>query len=290
MADGRADAGPPRPLAFARTACIVLRMDAPDEITPVPLAHDDVGAGPVVLLLHPFPLNRLFWRPMVQRLGGALRTIAPDYRGFGDSPAQPPFSIAAYKVDVAALLDRLGTGPVVVVGVSMGGYVAFELWRRRPDLVRGLVLAHTRAEADGEAQAAARRATIALVQDEGPVALVGRMFEGMVGATTHATRPDVVDTVRAGMTHAPRQGTLGALDALLTRPDSLGTLPTITVPTVVVSGDEDVLTPPPLQDVIASGIRGARRVVIPNVGHLGPIEDPVRFAGLLRAFVEPLPR
>lgn len=256
----------------------------------MPLAYDDVGAGPTVLLLHPFPLNRLFWRPMVQRLGGALRTIAPDIRGFGDSPAQPPFSIAAYAGDVAALLDQLGSGPVVVVGVSMGGYVAFELWRRRPDLVRALVLAHTRAEPDGEAQAEARRGNIALVQEQGPSVLVGRMFEGMLGATTHATRPDVADAVRAGMTHAPRQGTLGALEALLTRPDSLPTLPTITVPTVVVSGDEDVLTPPALQDVIAAGIRGARRVVLPKVGHLGPIEDPVRFAGLLRAFVEPMPR
>ncbi|MFN9575047.1 MAG: alpha/beta fold hydrolase [Gemmatimonadota bacterium] len=262
----------------------------PPYVATVPLAHDDVGQGPTVLLLHPFPLNRLFWRPMVQRLGGALRTIAPDYRGFGDSPAQPPFTINAYGQDVAALLDGLGTGPVVVCGVSMGGYVALELWRRRPDLVRGLVLAHTRAEADGEAQAEARRANIARVRDEGPAALVGRMFEGMLGATTHATRPAVVELVRSGMTHAPRQGTLGALEALLARADSRPTLPTITVPTVVVSGDEDVLTPPPLQDVIAAGIRGARRAVIPQVGHLGPIEDPVRFAGLLRAFVEPMPR
>lgn len=265
-------------------------MSVPDDIRPVPLAFDDVGQGPAVLLLHPFPLNRLFWRPMVQRLGGALRTIAPDYRGFGDSPSQPPFSIAAYKRDVAALLDALGTGPVVVCGVSMGGYVAFELWRRRPDLVRGLVLAHTRAEADGEAQAEARRGTIALVHEQGPAALVERMFQGMLGATTHATRPEVAEQVRTAMAHAPRQGTLGALEALLSRPESLSTLPTITVPTVVVSGDEDVLTPPPLQDVIASGIRGARRAVIPKVGHLGPLEDPVRFAGLLRAFVEPMPR
>jgi 3-oxoadipate enol-lactonase len=265
-------------------------MSDPDPFVPVPLAYDDVGQGPVVLLLHPFPLNRLFWRPMVQALGGALRTIAPDARGFGDSPGRPPFTINAYKRDVADLLDRLGTGPVVVCGVSMGGYVAFELWRRRPDLVRGLVLAHTRAEPDGEAQAEARRANIALVAEQGPAVLVERMFQGMLGATTHATRPAVADAVRAAMTHAPRQGTLGALEALLTRPESLSTLPTITVPTVVVSGDEDVLTPPALQDVIAAGIRGARRAVIPRVGHLGPIEDPVRFAGLLRAFVEPMPR
>jgi pimeloyl-ACP methyl ester carboxylesterase len=260
------------------------------ETTPVPLAYDDTGTGPVVLLLHPFPLNRLFWRPMVQKLGGTLRTIAPDYRGFGDSPAQPPFTMHAYKRDVAALLDRLDTGPVVVCGVSMGGYVAFELWRRRPDLVRGLVLAHTRAEPDGPAQAEARRATMALVQEEGPSALVGRMFEGMLGATTHATRPEVAALVRTAMQHAPRQGTLGALEALLTRPDSRPALATISVPTVVVSGEEDVLTPPALQDDIAAGIRGARRVVLPKVGHLGPLEDPVRFAGMLRAFVEPMPR
>jgi 3-oxoadipate enol-lactonase len=260
------------------------------DTTPVPLAYDDVGSGQTVLLLHPFPLNRLFWRPMVQRLGGALRTIAPDLRGFGDSPAQPPFTINAYKLDVAALLDQLGTGPVVVCGVSMGGYVAFEMWRRRPDLVRALVLAHTRAEPDGPAQAEARRANIALVRDQGPSALVGRMFEGMLGATTHATRPAVAELVRQGMTMAPRQGTIGALEALLTRPDSRPALPSITVPTVVVSGDEDVLTPPALQDDIAAGIRGARRVMLPHVGHLGPLEDPVRFAGMLRAFVEPLPR
>lgn len=265
-------------------------MPTPLDVAPVPLTADDVGSGPPVLLLHPFPLNRLFWRPMVQTVAGTMRTIAPDLRGFGDSHGRAPFSIEAYAADVAALLDGLATGPVVVVGVSMGGYVAFELWRRRPDLCRGLVLAHTRAEADGEAQAEARRANLGLVRDVGPAALVPRMFEGMLGATTHATRPAVAEAVRAAMTHAPRQGTIGALEAMLARPDSRHTLPTIAVPTVVVSGAEDVLTPPALQDAIAAGIRGARRIVLPRVGHLGPIEDPARFAGVLRAFVEPLAR
>ncbi|MDX2184529.1 MAG: alpha/beta fold hydrolase [Gemmatimonadaceae bacterium] len=257
---------------------------------PIPLAIDDSGAGPTVLLLHPFPLNRLFWRPMVARLGGSLRTIAPDYRGFGNSPGRPPFTMASYAGDIAALIDGLGTGPVVVVGVSMGGYVALELWRRRPDLIRALVLAHTRAEADTPTQAESRRANIALVEAEGPAVLVDRMFDGMIGRTSHASRPDVVAAVRGAMTAAPRQGTLGALQAILERPDSSSTLRTITVPTVVVSGDEDILTPPALQDAIAEGVRGARRVVLPQVGHLGPLEDPVRFAGMLRAFVEPMPR
>lgn len=269
---------------------ILTAMDAPRDVTPVPLSVDDVGTGPPVLLLHPFPLNRLFWRPMVRTVAGTLRTIAPDLRGFGDSPARAPFSVEAYAADVAALLDGLATGPVVVVGVSMGGYVAFELWRRRPDLCRGMVFAHTRAEADGQAQADARRATLALVREQGAAALVPRMFEGMLGRTTHETRPAIAEEVRTAMEQAPRQGTIGALAAMLARPDSMHTLPTISVPSVVVSGAEDVLTPPSLQDAIASGIRGARRIVLPRVGHLGPIEDPARFAGVVRAFAEPLAR
>lgn len=267
-------------------------MSPPVEIAPVPLAADDTGTvagtGAAVLLLHPFPLNRFFWRPLVATLGGAMRTIAPDLRGFGDSPAQPPFSIAAYAADVAALLDARGTGPVVVFGVSMGGYVAFELWRQRPDLVRALVLAHTRAEPDTGPVADARRATIAAVAEQGPAVLVERMFGGMLGATSHGSRPEVAKQVREALTHAPRQGTLGALHALLERPDSVPTLLTITVPTLVLSGDEDVLTPPAVQATIAAGIRGARRLVLPRVGHLGPLEDPVKCAGILRGFVESL--
>ncbi len=252
---------------------------------PIPLAYDDAGAGPPVVLLHPFPLNRFFWRPMVAALGGRIRTVAPDYRGFGESPARAPFSMDAYADDVAALLDQLGLPRVTVMGVSMGGYVAFALWRRHPDRVRAMVLAHTRAEADTPEAAEKRRANIAAVETEGPAALVPRMFPGMVGITTHADRPSAAALVRTGMEHAPRQGTLGALQALLTRPDAVPLLPTITVPTLVIAGEEDTITPPACQATIHGGIRGSRLVTIPDVGHLGPIERPDRLAAELERFV-----
>jgi pimeloyl-ACP methyl ester carboxylesterase len=252
------------------------------------LASDDTGTGPATLLLHPFPFDRRFWAPTVRRLGGGLRTIVPDLRGMGASPAGPPWSMDAYADDCAELLQHLGTGPAVVCGVSLGGYVAFALWRRHPELVRGLMLAHTRAEADTPEAAAARLANIELVRAHGVAPLAERLLPALLGRTTHAERPEVVAEARALLARAPADGVIGALEALRTRPDSVPTLATITVPTVVVSGDEDTLTPPPLQQVIADGVRGAQRLVLPKVGHLGPLEDPRRFAGLLQAFAMPL--
>jgi 3-oxoadipate enol-lactonase len=255
----------------------------------LPLEFDDIGTGRPVVLLHPFPLNRFFWRPMVAALGGRIRTIAPDYRGFGDSPARAPFSMDSYADDIVAVLDRLKVEKATFFGVSMGGYVAFSIWRRHRARVQALILAHTRAEADNDTQAAARRTNVKLVLQGGAQVLVPRMFQNMVGITTHADRPLIATQVRLGMENAPRQGTLGALEALLKRVDSVPTLRTITVPTLIVSGEEDTLTPPALQATIHAGIPGSRLVSIPNVGHLGPIELPERFAREVEGFVQGLP-
>src|SRR5690349_7248599 len=114
----------------------------------IEIAYDDVGSGPPIAFIHGFPHNRSLWSPQLGALVDRARCVAPDLRGFGESSSHGPFTMDQYADDVALLLENLGIGHAVIVGLSMGGYVAFSLWRRHRALVRALVLADTRAGAD----------------------------------------------------------------------------------------------------------------------------------------------
>src|SRR5687768_13666846 len=151
------------------------------------------------------------WAPQVGALVRQGRCIAPDLRGFGASTPAPPYSIDQYADDVAALLDVLGAQPGVVVGLSMGGYVAFAFWRRHRSKVRALVLADTRAGADTDEGREKRRRLIEVAQSRGSGTVAEMQVASMVGKTTRQRRPDVVDTVRGMMAAAPVEGIVGAL-------------------------------------------------------------------------------
>jgi pimeloyl-ACP methyl ester carboxylesterase len=252
------------------------------------IGYDDVGAGDVVVFLHGFPHNRALWAPQLDALLGRARCIAPDLRGFGESTAAPPFSMDRYADDLAALLDTLRIDKAVVCGLSMGGYVAFAFWRRHRARVRGLVLADTKAGADSDEAKAKRTEMIALAQGKGSAAIADAMINGMVGKSTREKRPEVSDSVHRMLARAPVAGVVGALSAMMARADSTSTLDTIDVPTLILVGEEDVLTPPKEAELMQRAIRGSRLEVIAGAGHVSNVERPAAVNHVLTEYLSGL--
>jgi pimeloyl-ACP methyl ester carboxylesterase len=251
----------------------------------VEIAYDDVGTGVPIAFVHGFPHNRSLWAPQVGALVDRARCIAPDLRGFGESSKHGPFGMDQYADDIAMLLRELGIERAVVAGLSMGGYVAFALWRRHRSLVRGLVLADTRAGADSDETRDKRRALADVARSRGAGAVADAQITGMIGKTTRAKRPALSDEVHRMLASAHVDGIVGALEAMMARVDSTDTLATIDVPTLVIVGDEDVLTPRSEAEIIHEAIRGSRLEVIEHAGHVSNMERPAAFNHVLSEFL-----
>jgi len=252
------------------------------------IAFDDIGSGLPVVFLHAFPLNRTMWDPQVTALVGECRCISIDFRGFGDSKASPPYSVDQYADDVAGVLDTLQIERAVVVSLSLGGYVAFALWRRHRARVRALVLADTRAVGDTTDAVARRRGLIEIAETQGSVAVANLQIAGLVGKTTRDKRPDIYDAVHRLIAQAPVEGIVGALEAMISRPDSTPILSTIDVPTLIVVGGEDVVTPPRDARALHAAIPGSRIEVLQQAGHLSNIERPAAFNTVVTEFLASL--
>jgi pimeloyl-ACP methyl ester carboxylesterase len=255
------------------------------------LAFTEQGSGPVVVLLHGFPLNRTMWAGQIRTLGASHRVIAPDLRGHGDSPAPDAvYTMEAMADDVVELLDGQGVAePVVVGGLSMGGYVALAMALKHPDRLRALMLIDTRAAADSPEAAKGREESAQAVLKEGhPRAVVESMIPKLFGKSTLARHPDRIESMRAEMEKTSASGVAGALRGMAIRPDRRGDLAKITVPTLVVVGEEDAIAPPDEARAIAEALPDGRLDVVPGVGHLAPYEDPEAFDEVVLRFLQGL--
>ena len=239
-----------------------------------------------LLLLHAFPLNARMWEGQLTIADAGWRVIAPQLRGYDGGTGDPPAtSVDDYAGDVIDLLDALHVKQAVVGGLSMGGYVAFALLRHAARYVQGLILADTRSQADTPEGIAGRTRMLQLVQDNGPSAVTDDMLSKVLGETTRATRPAVVEHVRSLMLASSAEAIAGGVRALMTRPDSTPLLATIHVPTLIVVGDEDTLTPPAAAEEMHRGIAGSQLVRIPQAGHLSNLEQPDLFNAAVSAFL-----
>ena len=257
------------------------------QVNGVTLAYDDKGTGLPIVLLHAFPLNRSMWAPQVAGLSHRFRVISIDLRGHGESDA--PFwrySLEQYALDVKELLAGLKITKAVFVGLSMGGYLEFTLYRLFPELILGLVFADTRAEADKPEQSQWRFKLAQQTGIMGASAVIADMLPKLLAPKTYERHPDLVERVRAIQAAAPAQGIIGDLMAMAERPDSIQLLSSINIPTLVVVGEEDVLTPPADARRIVEGIAGAELVVLPDAGHLSNLEQPDRFPGAVERFTD----
>jgi 3-oxoadipate enol-lactonase len=250
------------------------------------LRYDVRGKGPAVVFLHAFPLDHTMWDEQASALERTHQVIRFDARGFGATPpGEGLLTMERIADDAVALMDHLEVPRAVVCGLSMGGYAALAFVRRHPDRLRGLVLADTRATPDTEEGRRTRAEQADRVRKEGPPAIADAFLPKLVGATTHKERPQVVARVREMILRASPRGIADALAGLAARADSRSTLREIRVPTLVVCGDEDVLTPPADSEALQAGIAGSRLAMIPRAGHLSNLEAPAEFGAALKEFL-----
>jgi YbgC/YbaW family acyl-CoA thioester hydrolase len=252
----------------------------------VNLAVDVRGEGPAILFIHGYPLDHTVWEHQLEHLDGWTR-VAPDLRGMGQSDAPDlGYSMATYAEDLLALLNTLGVDRVVLCGVSMGGYVAFEMLRRAKVRVSGLVLMNTRAEADTAEGRKARDTAAAQAREGGAVSVAASMLPRILARAALSENPGLVDRVRRMMEGTPVAGILGALGAMRDRPDSTPLLGTLSgLPVLIVAGDDDQLIPKDRSQAMADAIPGARFSVVTGSGHLAPMERPESATQLLTEFL-----
>ncbi len=246
----------------------------------------DQGTGIPLMLLHAFPLSSAMWKRDAERFARVARVIAPDLPGFGRCPRQPQPSIAAMAQMVAGLLDRLDIQePVILAGLSMGGYVALEFIRQFPKRVKALGLFSTKSAADSPEQREGRLKMIERLRREGLDVLLQTTLPKLVGTTTTARRPEVTVEIERLIRAADVQGVMDAVRAMAERRDSQALLSAITCPTLIVSGSEDALIPTQESKAMAQAISGARLEIIPEAGHLVNLEQPEVFGSLVLSWI-----
>lgn len=243
-----------------------------------------------ILFIHGFPFDHRMWR---HQLTGLARweCVAPNLRGArgGDVPsATRAYTMTTYADDLVALLDRAQTRQAVVCGLSMGGYIIFELLRRHPHRVRAVIFCNTKATADTPEAQRGRDALAAKAQREGAHAVAAELVPKLLARETQQRRTDVVDEVTAMIERQPVAGIVGALHALRERPDSTSLLARIQMPVLVVAGDDDQIAPAAGMKEMAEAIPNADFVLVAGAGHLAPLEQPGQVNQALAAFLEKL--
>jgi pimeloyl-ACP methyl ester carboxylesterase len=226
------------------------------------------------------------WDAQVEALSPRFRVIVPDQRGFGESPAPPgPLSMDRLADDVAALLDHLRLRRIVVCGLSMGGYVAFAFARRHADRLQGIAFCDTKAAADTPEARKGRADMIELVAAKGMAPVAERMLPRLLAPATLQRRPEVADRVRRMILRAPPDSVRGVLQGMADRPDSTPLLPVLRCPALFVVGAQDVLSPPEEAGGMCARVPNGRLVVVPDAGHLAPVESPAVVNAALSEFL-----
>ena len=248
-----------------------------------------MGEGPPVVLLHPFPANHKVWLPAADLLSGRYRLILPDLRGHGQSGVGTgPATMEKHAADLLRLLETCGVGRAVFAGVSIGAYVLFEFWRRHRERFSGLVLCDTRAGADTDEGRANRLKAADDVEKQGPVPFIDSMIPKLLGDSTRTTRPDLVERARKIMLEMSVAGIAAVQRGMAARPDSVADLKTINVPTLLMVGAEDTLTPLSEVESMQRQIASSRLQVIPRAGHYAVFEQHEAAGKAIRGFLDGL--
>lgn len=255
-------------------------------INDVEIAYRDAGAGRALVFLHAFPLNQSMWDGQFDLFAADHRVVSFDWRGFGSSTIGSRSStMDVFAEDLAGLLDALGIARATLCAVSMGGYAAFAFYRRFAHRVEGLVLSDTRATPDTEEGRAKRRQMAELALESGPSAIAGEMVDKLLGETTRGTNQALVTRVREMIEANRSEALAAALQGMAERADSTDLLSRIDVPTLIIVGSEDKLTPLEDAERMAQGISGAQLEVIAHAGHLPNLERGEDFNRLLAGFL-----
>jgi 3-oxoadipate enol-lactonase len=252
--------------------------------------YDVAGSGPPVILLHPFPVNHEFWLPVSRLLSSRYRLIMPDLRGHGESSlGDGPATMQKHADDIARMMTATGVDRAPLIGVSIGGYAIFEFWRRFRDRVSAFVLCNTKAGADTGDARSARLDTAQEVLERGTEPFFEGMLQKVLSETTRRSRPDLVEGALRMMRKMSAEGVAGVQRGMADRPDSVATLRTINVPTLIITGDEDKMTGVPEAEILKQNIAGSQMRIVSKAGHYSPWEQPDELGKLLRQFLDSHP-
>lgn len=252
--------------------------------------YDVAGSGPPVVLLHSFPANHELWLPLAKMLSPRYRLIMPDLRGHGDSAlGYGPATMQKHAMDVAGVMDSAGVDRAPIIGVSIGGYTIFEFWRRLSARVAALVLCNTKAQADAPEARATRLESANDVLQRGTEPFFESMLQKLLGETTRRSRPDLVEGALRMMRKMSAEDVAGVQRGMAERPDSVATLKTIKVPTLIITGDEDTLTGVPDAELMKQNIPESEMRVVAKAGHYSPWEQPEEVGKILRQFLDFVP-
>lgn len=261
------------------------------QVNDISLAFNDLGTGLPLVFLHAFPLNRTMWADQEKALSTQFRVITIDLRGHGESDAPLwHYSLDQAADDVCGLMDHLSIRQPILVGLSMGGYIALAFYRQYAERVKGLVLADTRAQADTEDGKRARFEMAQLAYTQGAGAIAEIMIPKLLSPATIQTRLELVQRVRTMIEGNQLSGIAGDLMAMAERPDSQPLLTQISCPAQIIVGELDLPTPPSDAKLMADRIPDARLAVIPGAGHLSNLEQPELFNEAIRSFGSNLTR
>jgi pimeloyl-ACP methyl ester carboxylesterase len=250
------------------------------------LGFDEAGSGDVLLLVHGFPLDRSMWADQVAGLSDIRRVVAVDLRGRGKSPAEGEgWTVDDYADDLAETIDLLGVSAVDIAGLSMGGYVVFAFLRRHGGKARSVILVDTKAGADTAEAKEGRTKTAALVREQGTGALIEGLFPKMFAPRVS---PVVTERMRVVFENTPGAAAGNDAIAMRERPDSTSDLGGISIPALVIHGEEDQLMPIDGAREMAAAIPGAKFVGIASAGHMAPVENPKAVNDAMREFLSGL--
>lgn len=251
------------------------------------LSVSDVGQGTPILFVHGFPLDHTMWREQIADLSRDHRCIAPDLRGFGQSVVtEGKVTMEQFADDLAALLNALAiTEPVVLCGLSMGGYIAWQFARRHATRLKALILCDTRAAPDSSDAAASRLKLADDVVSLGPEVAVKAMLPRLITPGFKVREPLWVEEIRHVMLATNSHGIAAASRGMAERADARPWMATIGCPALVLVGEQDVISPPAEMSEIASALPHATFRVIPDAGHLAPLENPLPVNEAIRAFL-----
>jgi 3-oxoadipate enol-lactonase len=248
-----------------------------------------LGDGPPVILLHPFPANHEFWLPVAESLSTPYRLILPDLRGHGDSGAgEGPATMDKHAADLVRVMDDANAPRAPSIGVSIGGYLLFEFWRKHRGRVAALGLCNTKAQADGPEAKSARLQAANDVLDRGTEPFLQSMVSRILAKTTQESRPDRVEGALHMMRKMSPEDIAQVQRGMAVRPDSIDTLKTINVPTLLVTGEEDLMTGVNEAEFMRQRIPGSQLRVISKAGHYSPWEQPEEVTKILRQFLDVL--
>jgi pimeloyl-ACP methyl ester carboxylesterase len=244
-----------------------------------------LGDGRPVVLLHPFPVDHEFWLPVAEVLSSRYRLIMPDLRGHGESEiGEGPATMEKHADDVARVMDDAEITRAPIIGVSIGGYAIFEFWRKYRSRVTALVLCNTKAPADNDEARAGRLQAANDVLERGTEPFFEGMLPRVLGRTTREMRPDLFDGALRMMRKMSPQNVAKVQRGMAERPDSVETLKTINVPTLLITGDEDMMTGANEAELMHGHIASSQVKVIPKAGHYSPWEQPELVGRVLRQF------